>query len=86
MQELKLELQNTIAKIVRKNRKKSITKSADEIGMGKSMWADLEKGIKDPQFSTLWRIAEGLEIKPHILVKMIEDELGEQFSFIENQV
>ena len=33
MQELKLELQNTIAKIVRKNRKKSITKSADEIGM-----------------------------------------------------
>ncbi len=52
--------------------------------MGKSMWADLENGIKDPQFSTLWRIAEGLDIKPHILVKLIEDELGEEFSFLEN--
>lgn len=84
MQELKKELQKAIAKVVRENRTKSITKSADEIAMGKSMWADLENGIKDPQFSTLWRIAEGLDIKPHILVKMIEEELGEEFSFLEN--
>lgn len=84
MQELKKELQNAIAKVVREHRTKSITKSADEIAMGKSMWADLENGIKDPQFSTLWRIAEGLDIKPHILVKLIEDELGEDFSFLEN--
>lgn len=84
MQELKKELQKAIAKVVREHRKKSITKSADEIAMGKSMWADLENGIKDPQFSTLWRIAEGLDIKPHILVKLIEDELGEEFSFLEN--
>ncbi len=86
MQELKLELQKAIAKVVREHRTKSITKSADEIAMGKSMWADLENGIKDPQFSTLWRIAEGLEIKPHILVEMIEKELGEGFSFIENSI
>lgn len=84
MQELKKELQQAIAKVVREHRTKSITKSADEIAMGKSMWADLENGIKDPQFSTLWRIAEGLDIKPHILVKMIEDELREDFSFLEN--
>lgn len=84
MQELKKELQQAIAKVVKGHRTKSITKSADEIAMGKSMWADLENGIKDPQFSTLWRIAEGLDIKPHILVKMIEDELREDFSFLEN--
>ena len=84
MQELKKELQHAIAKVVKEHRTKSITKSADEIAMGKSMWADLENGIKDPQFSTLWRIAEGLDIKPHILVKMIEDELREDFSFLEN--
>ena len=83
MQELRNIFQKAIAKTVKSCRKKSITKSSDEIGMGKSMWADLEKGIKDPQFSTLWRIAEGLEIKPHKLVKMIEDELGDDFSFIE---
>ena len=51
--------------------------------MGKSLWADLENAIKDPQFSTLWRIAEGLEIKPHELVELIEKELGEDFSFLE---
>ena len=84
MQELRKELQLAIAKVVKENRKKSITKSADEIGMGKSLWADLENGIKDPQISTFWRIAEGLDIKPHILIKMVEDELGEKFSFIEN--
>ena len=86
MQEQRLKLQKSIAKVVKSLRKKSITKSADEIAMGKSMWADLENGIKDPQFSTLWRIAEGLDIKPHILVKMIEDELGEEFSFLKNTV
>ena len=83
MQELKKEFRSSIAVVIKKLRKKSITKSADEIGMGKSLWADLENGIKDPQFSTLWRIAEGLEIRPHTLVQMIEEELGENFSFLE---
>ena len=77
-------LEEMPANVVKKLRKKSITKSAYEIGMGKSLWADLENGIKDPQLSTIWRIAEGLEIKPHILIKKIEDELGEDFSFLEN--
>lgn len=86
IQEPKIKLQKTIAKVIKSQRTKSITKSADEIGMGKSMWADLENGIKDPQFSTLWRIAEGLDIKPHQLVKMIEEELGDNFSFLENNL
>ena len=47
------------------------------------MWADLENGIKDPQLSTFWRIAEGLDIKPHELLKEVEEELGEKFSFLE---
>ena len=83
MNKQRQKLQLATASVVKKNRKKSITKSSDEIGIGKSIWADLENGIKDPQFSTLWRIAEGLDIKPHLLVKMIEEELGDDFSFIE---
>ena len=82
MQAQKKILQKATAKVVKKLRKKSITKCADEICMGKSLWADLEKEIKAPQFSTLWRIAEGLEIKPHQLVKLIEEDLGEHFSFL----
>ena len=84
MQELKNELQKAIATVVKRHRIKSITKSSDEIGMGKSLWADLENGIKDPQLSTLWRIAEGLDIKLHQLIKEVENELGDKFSFLEN--
>ena len=84
LQDRRLELQIAIANSVKAHRKKSITKSADEIGMGKSMWADLENGIKDPQMSTFWRIAEGLDLKPHELLKEVEDFLGENFSFIED--
>ncbi len=83
-EELKKYFKTGIAKVVKQNRTKSITKSSDEIGMHKAIWADLENGIKDPQFSTLWRIAEGLNIKPHELVKLIEDELEEDFSFQED--
>lgn len=85
MQDRRKELQLAIANIVKKYRgTKSITKSADEIGMGKSIWADLENGIKDSQFSTLWRISEAFDIKPHKLVEDIEAYLGENFSFLED--
>ena len=84
MQESRKKLQLAVAQVVKKHRILSITKSSDEIGMGKSMWSDLEKGRKDPQLSTLWRIAEGLNIKMHILIEEIEEDLGENFSFIED--
>lgn len=50
--------------------------------MTKSMWADLEKAIKDPQLTTLWRISEGLEIPLSTLIKELEKNLGEDFSLI----
>ena len=84
MQERKIELQHAIASVIKNHRNKSITKSADEIGMGKSIWADLENGIKDPQLSTFWRIAEGLDISPSKLLHEIELYLGDNFSFMEN--
>lgn len=86
MQECKEKLQSAIANIIKNLRQKSITKSADEIGLGKSIWADLENGIKDPQISTLWRISEGLNIKPSELIRLVENELGEDFSFLEGTV
>ena len=76
------ELQLALAEIVRDLRlkkNKSISLSSDEIGITKSIWADLEKGKKDPQLSTIWRIAEGLEISPNKLFKLIEEKLGKNF-------
>ena len=86
MQAEKIKLQKTLAEIIKKLRnKKSITQLANEIDLSKSVWFNLEKGERDIQFSTFWRIAEGLDIKPSDLVKEIENQLGEDFSFIENE-
>jgi len=79
-------LQKALADIVKElrfNKNKSISLSSDEIGITKSIWADLEKGKKDPQLSTVWRIAEGLEISPHKLIKRLEEKLGQNFSFLD---
>ncbi len=78
--------QKVIGEIIKKHRKqtgKSISLLSAEIGMTKSMWADLEKGIKDPQLSTLWRICEGLNLNISEILKEIEETLGENFTFTE---
>ena len=51
--------------------------------MTKSMWADLEKGIKDPQMSTFLRICEALNLKPQIVLNELIELLGNNFSMIE---
>lgn len=79
-------LQNTLAQIIKTRRlkqNKSISLIAAEIGMTKSMWADMEKGIKDPQFSTVVRMAEGLEIPLKELIDQLSQNLPENFSLIE---
>lgn len=76
-------LQQAVAKIVKKHRlaqNKSLSKISAEIIMTKSMWNDLEKGIKDPQLSTIWRVSEALDIPVDELICEIKTELGTDFS------
>lgn len=78
--------QKTLGAIIKQHRlksKKSISLISAEIGMTKSMWADLEKGIKDPQMSTLWRISEGLNIPLSLIIEELKEKLGKDFTFIE---
>ncbi len=70
-------------KEIRLSQNKSISLISAEIGMTKSMWADMEKGIKDPQISTLKRMAEGMDIKLSQLIAYCEDELGQDFLLTE---
>ncbi len=71
-----------IIKRYRQDRNKSISLISDEIGMTKSMWADLEKAIKDPQLSTLWRVSEALDIPLSVIVIELEKALGKDFTLI----
>ena len=85
MQDKKLILQKSLGKIIAKERKNiSITQLSAEVELSKSIWSDVERGKKDIQLSTFWRIAEALYIKPSVLLDLIEKDLGETFSFIDD--
>lgn len=82
----KQKLQIVLGQIVRDHRKKSnksISKISAEIMMTKSMWTDLESGIKDPQLSTLWRVSEALDIPIDKLLLEIRNKLGKDFTLID---
>lgn len=84
--EAKKNLKDTLAYIVKKHRieqEKSINRIANEIAMPKSMWLDLERGIKDPQLTTLWRVSEALEIPIEKLLMEVKDVLGKDFTLID---
>lgn len=85
MQECKNELLKALGKIIKQSRReKSISQLTNEIGLSKSIWSELEKGRKDIQLTTFWRIAEACDIKPSELLKELENELGSSFSFLES--
>ena len=43
-------------------------------GIARSHLAMIETGTKQPNFETIWRIANAFEIPPHTLVEYIEKE------------
>lgn len=82
----KTKLKNVLAQVVKNHRNgqnKSISKISAEIMMTKSMWLDLERGIKDPQLSTFWRVAEALDMPVEKLIVEIKNKLGKDFSLID---
>lgn len=48
-----------------------------------SIISTVERGLKDPQFTTLFKIAEALNIKASELIKLVENELPKNFSMID---
>ena len=48
-----------------------------------SIISTVERGLKDPQFTTLFKIAEALNIKTSELVKLVENELPKNFSMMD---
>ncbi len=86
MQDKKLKFQNSLAKIIKKHRQNlqlSMTKTSDEIGLTKSIWSNVEAGNRDPQLTTIWRMAEALNVPLSKIILELENELGEDY-FLEN--
>ena len=52
-----------------------------EISMSKSTWREAENAIcQDIRLTTLWKIAEGLDIPLATLIDELAKDLGEDFS------
>lgn len=85
--ESKVKLITAIGAVVRKIRKKqgkSMYEISAEVSMSKSTWREVEIGAcKDIKLTTLWKIAEGLDITPAKLLDNISSELGDNFSLSE---
>ncbi len=72
-------------KVLKKYRgKKSNYILGAEYDISTSLLSNLERGLKDPQLSTIFKLSEALGVRPHEFVKEIEDNLPSNFSLIEN--
>ncbi len=73
----------TAGKILKRLRKdKSQYLLSMEYEISTSLLNSLERGLKDPQLTTVFKLAEALNIKASEFVKMIEEELPEGFTLI----
>ena len=57
----------------RKLRAMSQEQLALEAGMERSYVSDLERGTRNPSVRALGRLAEALEVQPHLLLMPVED-------------
>jgi transcriptional regulator with XRE-family HTH domain len=64
-----------VVRQLRKERGRSQEVLSGLAGMARSHLAMVENGDKQANFETLWRIANALDIKPHELVRRIEEEI-----------
>lgn len=55
-----------------------------EYEISTSLLNHIERGIKDPQLTTVFKLSEALGVRPWEFVKKIEENLPEDFSLIEN--
>lgn len=62
---------------------KSLYLLAGEYEISTSLLNNLERGLKDPQLTTVFKISEALGIKASEFVKIIEEGLPKDFSLID---
>lgn len=82
MQDKRAKFLKVLAAVVKKYREKSkvsINQAAHEIDLSKSIWSVIEQGKRDPQLTTLWKIAEVLNIPLSQIIADMEKELNKDY-------
>jgi transcriptional regulator with XRE-family HTH domain len=80
---LKKSIGKIFSEIRKGNNKISLTQLSYQYDIDKGNLSRIERGISDCRISTAWRIAEAAGIKFSDFAKMLEDELGKDFTFID---
>lgn len=84
MQDRKKLILLALAKTLKKFRNnKSLFTFSSENDISISIVSTIERGLKDPQLTTLFKIAEALNISLSEFIKEIEKNLPKDFSLIE---
>ena len=82
-----LHLTKCVAEIIRQTRLKqtglSVTKFAESYGIDKSKVLRAEKAQVHSQLITIWQIANALGMKCSELIALVEEQLGEDFTLID---
>lgn len=82
-----LHLTTTLGKVVTRLRKEktglSINKLAYSYDIDRGNLNKIENAVINCKVITLWKIAEALGMKPSELIKILENELGEDFHLID---
>lgn len=45
------------------------------VGLDRTHYSKIERGLRNPTIDTLFKVANALNLKPHVLVKLIEDAM-----------
>lgn len=79
-----IRLVQVLGEIIKKHRleqKKTIYKISAESSIHKDSWRLIERGlVHDIKISSLWKIAEGLELDPTDLLNEAKEILGKDFT------
>ncbi len=82
-----LKFKVALGKVAKKIRLEYVNLSMNKLAYGydinKSTLSRLENGELDSHISTLWKIAEAAGFKFTDFAKMLEEELGEDFKFMD---
>ena len=65
---------------LRKDKGLSWTQCAYQFDIDKGNLNRIENGLVDCKFTTLWRISQSLNLKLSELIKILENNLGEDFT------
>ena len=64
-----------VVRQLRKNRGLSQEVFSGLVGIARSHLAMIESGSKQANFETVWRIANAIDMAPHELVRLVEEEI-----------